>query len=386
MTVVFVSSFFNHHQKPLCDALYDLTGGAFTFLATAPMPQARRELGYGRDPEPSYVRHSYPDDADPALCRKLINEADVLIFGMAPEALLRQRLRRGKLIFRYSERPLKDGNPLYKYLPRLLRWHWRNPPGKPVYLLCASAFAASDYAKFGLFRKKAYQWGYFPETRRYPDVQALLGKKDPLSILWAGRFLDLKRPADVLEAAKMLLDEGIPFRLTMLGSGPRLEAIRRRADELGLSGHVTFPGAVSPETVREYMEKASLYLFTSDRNEGWGAVVNESMNSGCALVASHVIGSLPFLITPGENGLVYPCGDVPALYRHIRRLLEDPQQARTLGLAACRTVAEDWNAETAARRLMELSRRLLAGETYPTPYASGPCSPSVYFREDWYQP
>ena len=386
MTVVFVSSFFNHHQKPLCDALFAETGGAFTFIATSPMPQARRELGYGRDPEPAYVRHSYSDDSQLTHCRKLICDADVLIFGMAPESLLKQRLRRGKLIFRYSERPLKDGNPLYKYLPRLLRWHWRNPPGKPVYLLCASAFAASDYGKFGLFRGKAYQWGYFPQTRRYPDVQALLRQKDPLSILWAGRFLDLKRPGDVLEAAKLLLDEGIPFRLTMVGSGPRLAEIRSRAARLGLEKHITFTGAVSPEEVREYMEKSSVYLFTSDRNEGWGAVVNEAMNSGCALVASHVIGSLPFLITPGENGLVYPCGDSNALYRCIRQLLEAPEQARALGEAACATVTGQWNAETAARRLMELSRRLLAGEKHPTPYASGPCSPSGHFREDWYQP
>ena len=120
MTVVFVSSFFNHHQKPLCDALFAETGGAFTFIATSPMPQARRELGYGRDPEPAYVCHSYSDDSQLTHCRKLICDADVLIFGMAPESLLKQRLRQGKLIFRYSERPLKDGNPLYKYLPRLL--------------------------------------------------------------------------------------------------------------------------------------------------------------------------------------------------------------------------------------------------------------------------
>ena len=386
MTIVFVSSFFNHHQKPLCDALFAETGGAFTFIATSPMPQARRELGYGRDPEPSYVLSSYSGEDALHRCRKLICDADVLIFGMAPESLLKQRLRRGKLIFRYSERPLKDGNPLYKYLPRLLRWHWRNPPGKPVYLLCASAFAASDYAKFGLFRGKAYQWGYFPETRRYPDVQALLSQKDPLSILWAGRFLDLKRPGDVLEAAKKLLDAGVPFRLTMIGSGPRLEDVRHRAAQLGLEKHITFTGAIPPEEVREYMEKSSVYLFTSDRNEGWGAVVNESMNSGCALVASHVIGSLPFLITPGQNGLVYPCGDSNALYLHIRQLLEHPRQARILGEAACRTITEDWNAETAARRLIELSRRLLAGEKHPTPYASGPCSPSGHFREDWYQP
>ena len=374
MTVVFVSSFFNHHQKPLCDALFAETGGAFTFIATSPMPQARRELGYGRDPEPAYVRHSYSDDSQLTHCRKLICDADVLIFGMAPESLLKQRLRRGKLIFRYSERPLKDGNPLYKYLPRLLRWHWRNPPGKPVYLLCASAFAASDYGKFGLFRGKAYQWGYFPQTRRYPDVQALLHKKDPLSILWAGRFLDLKRPGDVLEAAKLLLDEGIPFRLTMVGSGPRLAEIRSRAARLGLEKHITFTGAVSPEEVREYMEKSSVYLFTSDRNEGWGAVVNEAMNSGCALVASDAAGAPPYLIRDGENGVLYRSGDLDHLYEKVKWLLEQPGRASALGRRAYETMAEEWNADVAAERVLKLAEGLMDGSLRESPYRSGPCS------------
>ena len=34
------------------------------------------------------------------------------------------------------------------------------------------------------------------------------------------------------------------------------------------------------------MEKADIFLFTSDRREGWGAVANEAMNSACALVVS----------------------------------------------------------------------------------------------------
>ena len=49
------------------------------------------------------------------------------------------------------------------------------------------------------------------------------------------------------------------------------------------------------------MEKSEIFLFTSDKGEGWGAVLNESMNSACAVVASHAIGSVPFLLKDGEN-------------------------------------------------------------------------------------
>lgn len=54
--------------------------------------------------------------------------------------------------------------------------------------------------------------------------------------------------------------------------------------------------------VREHMEDADIFLFTSDYNGGRGAVLNESMNSGCMVAASHAIGSVPFLLEDGKRG------------------------------------------------------------------------------------
>ena len=53
------------------------------------------------------------------------------------------------------------------------------------------------------------------------------------------------------------------------------------------------------------MERADIYLATSDRQEGWGAVINEAMNSGCAVVADHMMGAVPYLISHEENGMIY---------------------------------------------------------------------------------
>jgi glycosyltransferase involved in cell wall biosynthesis len=45
-----------------------------------------------------------------------------------------------------------------------------------------------------------------------------------------------------------------------------------------------------------------VFIFTSDRNEGWGAVLNEAMGSGCAVVAADLIGSVPYLIEHKKMG------------------------------------------------------------------------------------
>lgn len=373
MKIVFVSNFFNHHQQPLSEALFRHTGGQYYFVATTPIPRDRVKLGYGMEQMPPYVLCAYADEAQKVKARRLIDEADVVIAGSAPEAMLRDRLRAGKLMFRYSERPLKKGFSLLKFLPRILIWNWRNPPGKPIYMLCASAFTASDYAKFGLFRNRCYKWGYFPETKCY-EAGALMDTKNEKALLWAGRFIDWKHPDDAVEVARRLRRDGYDFTLTMIGCGAMERAIRERIAELDLDDHVFLTGSMKPEEVREYMERSGIFMFTSDRKEGWGAVLNESMNSGCAVIGCEAIGSVPYLIRDGENGLIYKSGNVDELYEKAKYLLDHPKEQYRLGLAAYRTISELWNAETAADRLVELCVKLLNGEKRPDICSEGPCS------------
>ena len=122
------------------------------------------------------------------------------------------------------------------------------------------------------------------------------------------------------------------------------------------------------------MERASIYLFTSDRQEGWGAVLNEAMNSGCAIIASHLAGSTPYLIQNGENGMIYHSGDLKALYQSLEILLENPGIQYELGLKAYETIINEWNAEVAAERLLSLSEYILEGKEFNELFRSGPCS------------
>lgn len=381
MRIIFLSNYFNHHQSALSDALWEKTNGNFHFVETMGIPSGRKKLGYAA------IQRDYLLNwkAQREQVLAAIREADVMITGSAPERLVRERLRTGKLMFRYAERPLKNGLELWKYPIRLVRWHWRNPLWKPIYLLCASAYTAGDYAQFGMFRNRAYQWGYFPEAKHYEDVEALLAGKEKNHILWCGRFLDWKHPDDALAVAKKLKEAGYTFQMEFIGCGELEKELHRLTKEWKLEDCVRFLGSMPPEAVREHMEKAGIYLFTSDRGEGWGAVLNESMNSGCAVVASHAIGSVPYLMEDGENGLVYESGNRDMLYEKIRFLLDHPEEQIRLGRNAYRTVTEEWCADTAADRLISLSQKILDGETYPQICDHGPCRKAALISEEWYR-
>ena len=139
-----------------------------------------------------------------------------------------------------------------------------------------------------------------------------------------------------------------------------------------LLNEVQLLGSMKPEEVREHMEKANIFLFTSDFNEGWGAVLNESMNSGCGVIASHAIGSVPFLIKNKSNGLIYKNGDINHLYKNVIYLLNHDKECQEMGINAYNTLQNSWNAKIAAERIIEVSEGLLNG-CIPE-YKEGPCS------------
>lgn len=364
MNVVFLSNYFNIHQKPLSDALAAVC--SYAFIQTEPMPRERKDMGWDDEQMPDYVCRY---DLQSQEAQRLLARADVVIAGAAPEKLVGKCIRRGKLVFRYSERPLKNGPENWKYLPRLVRWHLRNPRGKKICLLSAGAYAAEDYARFGLFRGRALKWGYFPEV-----PAALTREKRKASILWAGRLLELKHPEAVLSVAAALKEEGYDFSVTILGGGPMEDILREQITQQGLEGYVTITGFQPPYAVRTAMEEADIFLFTSDRREGWGAVLSEAMAAGCAVAASDAPGSVPYLINNEENGLVYPDGDTQALIAIVRRLLREPGLSRRLGQGARETMVDRWNAEVAARRLLQVCRGLLEDRGLDAPWVDGPCA------------
>ena len=172
--------------------------------------------------------------------------------------------------------------------------------------------------------------------------------------------------------------------MSIIGNGEMNAQLEKMITDNNLSDCVEMLGAMPPEKVREHMERADIFLFTSDFHEGWGAVMNESMNSGCAVVASHAVGSVPFLIQDGVNGIVYKNGNQRDLNRAVKELLDNPEKRRKMGCAAYQTMTEQWNGETAARRFLTLCDALKNGGN--TPYDDGPCSKAErLFQWDMYK-
>ena len=373
MRITFISNYFSHHQRPLSDALVELTQGEFRFIATQRAPQERSSLGWEVRELPSYISESL-DGHLTADDRKWMHTSDVLLFGSAPERLLQSYLETDGLAYRYSERPLKTGDALLKRVPRWVRWHMRNPEDKRLYLLSAGAYAASDYAKYGLFRGRAFKWGYFPPFEAHADVDGLIASKQPSSILWCGRFIQWKHPDLAIRIAADLKAAGYDFKLDLVGEGPLENELRKALVSQSLQSSVRVLPPCPNADMRQLMNETQVFLFTSDCQEGWGAVLNEAMNGACAVVASSKAGATPYLVQDGVNG--FTCEELSAesYATRVAQLLNSAVTQSNIATSAYRTIKDTWNARFAAQRLLTLSEAILAGDESPDLYADGPCS------------
>ena len=383
MKVVFVSNYYNHHQAPFSEYMAKRDGVLYTFIETGKISEERKKLGWGIANYPSFVRNAFSSENDYNESIRQINEADVVIYGSAPERLFKERLKTKKLTFKYAERIYKTGFKWWQQPLRFVKNLSRGWSKKNHYLLCASAYSYADFSKTFNFRNRAYNWGYFTQLKKYSDIDELINGKEKNSILWVARLLKLKHPESAINVAERLKKEGYSFNLKIIGMGVLEEDIKKSIEEKGLSDCVKMLGAMTPEQVRDYMEKSEIFLFTSDFNEGWGAVLNESMNSACAVVASHAIGSVPLLIEDGKNGFIYKNGNEDDLFVKTRFLLDNPEKRVEVSKKAYRTIAEKWNAEVSAERFLSLVNGINGGEKKPELYTDGPCSSATKLKNGW---
>jgi len=394
MKVVVISNALYHHQIPFSLEMENLVGiGNFYFIATSPPGEEQLKLGYqDGNREYPFVITTYNHDNQEEIVN-LVEDADLVIWGGAPHlialSMVKKRIKQNKIIFRYSERIFKKGmwrafTPARIAYMLFLHTRFRK---KPIYMLCASAYLPYELDLFKAYPNKMFRWGYFPPLIEY-DIKQLMEKKQNsvIKLLWVGRFIDWKHPEVVLEVCRLLMNEGFIFHCDIIGRGKLEGLLRTKIDEYKLSEYVSICGAMSPEKVRGKMEEANILLSTSDFHEGWGAVINEAMNSGCTVIASHAIGSVPILIKHRINGMVYKNGDTIDLYHKIIELILNEKLQYHIGIAAYSTIVDKWNATVAASSLISLFDSISSNNSITSFKKDGPCSKTeVISQRNYYK-
>lgn len=171
-----------------------------------------------------------------------------------------------------------------------------------------------------------------------------LRERPAAELVWLRSFHQIYNPGLAVEALALLVEEFPSVTLTMIGpdhGDGSLSASRALADALGIADRVHFVGSVTKAAVPSWLEKADIFLNTTDF-DNTPVSVEEAMACGLCVVSTNV-GGLPYLLDDGDTALLVPPRDANALARAIRLILTDSDVAARLS-ARGRQKAEslDW--------------------------------------------
>lgn len=383
--IVFFSNFLNHHQALVSDELYKLTNQCFIFVEVMPMPIWIVQSGYPAFSDKPYLLQAWRNEKNMKIAWQLALDADVALFA-GFEVLDFEKYRislTNKITFDVSERWLKRGlvNMLSPHIIKLYyaytKGKWKN---KQVFKLCASAYAAKDHYRLNMYKDKCFKWGYFTQVD-WGDFNVMasdstsmeyLASNKPVRLMWCARFLWWKHPEFPIKLAASLQRKGYSFHIDMFGTGERLEKMKTLAAKLNVNNVLTFCGNKSNADILKEMSQHDIFLFTSDKNEGWGAVANEAMSQGCVLIGSDAIGSVPYLVMNNYNGLIFKSCNYKSFEQKVILLLENAAYRNMLSKNGIKTMQKLWSPQNAAHSLLRLIDDLQYNRK--TSILEGPCS------------
>lgn len=183
------------------------------------------------------------------------------------------------------------------------------------------------------------------------------------TVLFVGRLDPQKNPALLVEAAARIIPRRGDVHFVLAGEGPLRESLQQSITEKGLTANVHLTGRRSD--VPQLLKASSCLALTSDW-EGMPNVVLEAMASGRPVVATDVEG-VSEVVSSGVHGLLVPRGSVDSFVGALEQLLDDPDAAERLGIAAQQHVSSCFTWDEMARRYEQLYEELVAAQPhYPS--------------------
>ena len=185
-------------------------------------------------------------------------------------------------------------------------------------------------------------------ARRADIREAWSISAEAVVFLFCGKFTPKKRPMDLLRALAALCagrshgadrdGARLPLcRVLMVGDGELRPACEAFAVEHALP--VSFAGFLNQNELARAYAAADCLVLPSDHGETWGLVVNEAMACGLPAIVSDQVGCHRDLVSDGQTGRVFPCGDCAALAGAMAGLATDGERRGAMGRCAADRVS-----------------------------------------------
>ncbi len=176
-------------------------------------------------------------------------------------------------------------------------------------------------------------------------------------VLSVGRFVEKKGYKYLVEACRILKEEGLEFECHIVGGGDS-ESTKSLIQQLQLTDTVIIHSAVTQEELRHIYQRATVFalacqIIESGDRDGIPNVMAEAMAMELPIVSTDISG-IPELVDHRVDGLLVPQKNADALAEALAELLHDTALRERLGQAAREKICRIFDAEVTVKELHRL--------------------------------
>ena len=186
--------------------------------------------------------------------------------------------------------------------------------------------AVSDFLRSRLIQHGVVEPDRVTTIHNFVDASSLSPANGPgRHFLYFGRLASVKGLKTLVDAAADFPNK--PFKIA--GSGPLASELGKQTAQAG-SDHVEIVGFQSGDRLLNLIRESIAVIVPSEWYENCPMSILEALALGRPVIASS-IGGIPELISDGQDGYLFPAGDVAALKDRIERMLMNPGEAAEMG-------------------------------------------------------
>jgi glycosyltransferase involved in cell wall biosynthesis len=165
----------------------------------------------------------------------------------------------------------------------------------------------------------------------------------PLRLLYCGRVeQEDKRVLDLLPFIDGASRAGVPFTLTVAGTGSQLARLRHGLASRPHAGRVRLAGQIAPAQMPALYSEHDVLIQPSS-TEGLSNALLEAMAAGLVPVVTRTRSGIAGVVTHDTNAITVPVGDVEAMVSAVALLSSSPSVLERMGRAAhAATEDYDW--------------------------------------------
>lgn len=188
-----------------------------------------------------------------------------------------------------------------------------------------------------------------------PDPLPAIGNNNNREkyVVYIGRISKEKGVDVLIDAGSKIQD----IKILILGIGPELDNLRQYSENLEIK-NIRFLGQLEGERKWDILRRAAAVVIPSLCYENFPLTAIEGMSVGTPVIVSR-IGSMPYIVQEGINGMLFEPGNSTELSEKIVELASEPNLRMKLGQFGIDLVKREYSEPIFTKKLINIYEDLI---------------------------